>query len=106
MPSPSVATASDIAHDDITETAYAGTDGISSCPPRPPDPARRACAGKGLGDTWGGGIGGGWGGGLGLWMGLRGSLVGARELLKHFRAYLGFYHREEVEMYAPLVEVR
>ena len=67
---------------------------------------RTPCLKEGIGDAWGGGVGGGWGAGLGLWRGLRGSLVGAKELLGHLKAYLGFYFREEAAMFAPLVEVR
>ena len=78
----------------------------SPCPARPPGVGRPVCTGEGLGDAWGGGVGGGWATGLGVWRGLRGSLVGAREFLGHLKAYLGFYHREEAVMYAPLVEVR
>lgn len=87
-------------------SAQTGSTSTSPCPARPRDPGRKAlCARQVLGDAWGGGVGGGWGAGLGLWRGLRGSMVGARELLQHFTSYLRFYHRTEAVMHAPLVEV-
>lgn len=103
---PSTYTGSPNAEPSVTTQDLASTK-RSSCSARHADRhGRNAYPGKVLGDAWGGGVGGGWGAGLGLWRGLRGSILGARELLGHFTAYLSFYHRQEAAMYSPLVEVR